>query len=1148
MQFLRFFTLCLLSVSLTHFSTAQKPGAYKCLDFDGSDDYVQISDHSSLNPTGAITVEAWIKADAYGRNVYDNSIFCKHGWGRGNQGYVLRCGDNGKLSFNIADAGGTWQEAASASLMDTGIWYHVAGSFDGDSVNIYINGELVGTRLVNTSISTSTGLTARIGDLAMGGGRRFDGMIDEVRVWSRAVSQDNIRDWMCRKVTSSHPDYSGLAAYWNLDEDSGTNAADGSGNANDGTHNNGPVISLSEAALGSVSAYTYSAGKAVLTTRYGDEVTISNITGSPKAFHVYADYDLTEQPLPNGSTGRIDSTHYFGVYYPADTGVKFTFSYDFGAKKGLTLNDKCGVDLYTKSSGYRGSWANSGATFHASGDSMTLTNQTRMEYLAILIETDSNKLLSSNTGKFTLCGTDKLTLIAPKNDSFTYTWYRNGALLSGSTSSTLIIDSATSYKVKITRNGTTCSFESKTVNVTRLNKPKVTFLALKNLCESVDTLKLGGVTPTGGEFSGTGVVGNVFLPSQVRNGTYTISYTYTDTNACSTTEQQSIQVYALPSLNPTGTLEFCNDKDSVKLDHINPKGGTYSGDYISNNYFHIDSANRVSKLYAFRYSYTDANGCTNTYDDSLEVKWATPCTLAAIDTACENDPPITLVGTPVNGVFSGKGVTGSTFDPSIAGKGDHLVTYSFTNLLNCVTTATQSVHVLGKQPVSWSESVNTCSNVDTLHLKEGVPSGGYFTGPGMDSTGVFRPGIPGRGNHTLSYVSIDSRGCHNKANIVAIVHDTTAIDFSFPKAICPLDAPFALNLASPSGGEYSGTGVMNDTLYPRLAGPGKHAIKYSYLDPNYCKNNPVAVLEILAPDSTSIADEAPLCTNADAVVLQLYPSGGTAEGKGVIGQVFSPQLAKAGNHKIIYRYTGSNGCVGTDSTVISVADVPQVELPELPGICADAEQIKLLGGLPSDSGVYSINGQTLTHFDPKQFGPGSYNVQYKVVSFAGCSDSAFTELRVHEVPNKPIITLDKNILVSSATEGNQWLNKAGRISGATNQRYEPLFDGAYWVTVTNDSGCVTISDSFNFMFVSVSELQVIGLEIYPNPSTDGIFKLGGPLHMRPVGIYDVQGRRLDLNWHADSRTLDLSTAPSGVYTLVIDDFANRLLYTRIIKE
>jgi len=86
---------------------AQKPGSYTAVDFDGTDDYINIPDISALNPSAKITVEAWIKVDFYGSTSFANSILCKHGWSTGNKGYVLRCGDNGKLSFNIANASDT---------------------------------------------------------------------------------------------------------------------------------------------------------------------------------------------------------------------------------------------------------------------------------------------------------------------------------------------------------------------------------------------------------------------------------------------------------------------------------------------------------------------------------------------------------------------------------------------------------------------------------------------------------------------------------------------------------------------------------------------------------------------------------------------------------------------------------------------------------------------------------------------------------------------------------------------------------------------------------------------------------------------------------------------------------------------------------
>ncbi|MFT5513694.1 MAG: hypothetical protein ACI8SE_002103, partial [Bacteroidia bacterium] len=845
--------LVLLSAISISSGYAEKPGAYKCLDFDGTNDYVLIKDHSSLNSDSTITVEAWIKADSYGRNVYDNSIFCKHGWTRGNLGYVLRCGSNGKISFNISDGSGNWREAASASIMETGIWYHVAGSFDGDSVNVYINGELVGTTLYSGSISVSSGLTARIGDLANGGGRLFNGMIDEVRVWSTDVDEATLKDWMCRKVSSSHPNYMNLEGNWKLDEDAGTTANDASSNSNSGTHTNSPTISLSGAVLGDSSAHTYGGTLSSLESQFGDVYTASSITGSPDCFHVVVNYQASGRPLAKGLSGQLDSTHFFSVFYPEDTSVRFTMSYDFGNKNNVSKTQKCGIDLFTKPIGAQGSWSHAGATYHQKGDSMTRMNQTQNALGILSYPTDSNSIIASSTGKWVMCGNNTLDLIAIGNDSFNYRWFLNDSFLSGISGNTLTVDSVAEYKVEVTRNGTSCSFLSSTIQISRISKPSVTLSSFKGVCESVDSVTLNGGSPSGGTYSGTGVSGNYFLPSQVRQGYYDITYSFADTNNCSSEASQTIQVYGLPSLNSSGQPPFCNDKDSVLLAFVTPKGGTYSGNFVSNNYFHIDSANRQSKLYPYSYSYTDGNGCSNQLDDSLEIKWATPCTLSSIGQLCNQDDSIKLSGTPAKGVYSGKGVTDSYFPPTIAGVGTHTIVYAFTNLLNCTTTDTQQVVVIANGNVAWNQKITTCVNSDTVTLKQGVPTGGYFIGTGVSNPNAFNPRTAGVGTHAVAYVSVDGNGCENKAWNNQIVHDTATISFNGSLSLCLFSDPLELNLGIPSGGSYIGAGITSDTLFPISTGFGTHQIQYNYVNGKNCKSKAFTDIEIYKPDSVSIS-------------------------------------------------------------------------------------------------------------------------------------------------------------------------------------------------------------------------------------------------------------------------------------------------------
>lgn len=1125
-------------------SLAQVQGAYKCVDLDGTDDYVVISDYTALNSDSTIAVEAWIKADAYGSNSYDNSIFCKHGWGRGNQGYVLRCGSNGKLSFNIADASGTWREAVSSSIMKTGIWYHVAGTYDGDSINIYINGELVRTTLYTGSISPSSGLTCRIGDLAYGGGRQFDGMIDEVRVWSTDIDESTIKDWMCRKVTSDHPNYKYLAGNWKLDKDTGVVALEASGNGKNGTLTNGPTRSLSGAAIGDISAHSYTADDIELKTKFGDVVLINNIKNNPNCFHVFADYTKTQQGIKKGEEGDIDTTHYFGVFY-SDTSARYDISYNYGNLKGLTASGECGISLYTKESGFKGTWSNANASFQGAGDSLTLYTQTTQEFVTVFQETDSTKMIRSNTGKFVICGTDSLQLIATGNDSFSYVWYRNDKVLTGKTKQKIYVDSAADYKVTISRNSTSCTFTSANITVTKASKPSVSLAAFADVCESVDTVILNGASPSGGLFTGLDVKDSFFFPSKVGSGNYDIEYSFTDTNNCRDAKTKTLTVNALPRLRKSGNQEFCSNNDSVFLNIVTPNGGEYIGTYYSNNYLHIDSASYKTGFYPFVYEYTDGNGCSNTLKDSIEVKWATPCTLLSIPQACLNDDGVKLKGSPSSGQYLGKGVSNDTFVPSSAGVGKHAVIYAFTNALNCTSYDTQYVDVIANGAVSWSEKVDKCLNSDSLQLAEGSPKGGYFTGRGLSATGSFKPRVAGSGTHYLGYVSIDGNGCHNKATIAAVVHDTTNIIFSGTPSICLLADPIAMNLATPAGGTYTGMGIQSDTLYPINAGYGTHTYRYDYTDGNGCSSTATSTFEIFKPDSISILAKQLLCTYDDPVVLNIYPKGGTLSGKGIIGSVFSPDLAGAGTHTLKYSLTDNQGCPNQDSLLIVVAETPVVNLTQVPSFCLNDDAIPLTIGQPADSGVYKVNNVASTEFNPGLVGVGQHQVTYTIENYAGCIDSASISVRVNPLPVKPTIGLTKNTLVSSANSGNQWYGTGGLINGETNKLYSPTVDGSYWVAVTNDSGCTAKSDTFEFAFVGVVNTLPTSVKLYPNPSKDGVYTLSGLSQNTSVEIHTLDGRHISHTWNAVSGKLQLDSPCEGVYMLIIrtemEAYATRLI-------
>ena len=186
-----------------------------------------VPDHPALNPTEALTVEAWINAQAWQSNEWQGSIVSKDRWDAGNAGYVLRCGQGGQLSFTLA-IDGDFPEALSAPVMPTNQWCFVAGTFDGENLKVYINGVLQAAVEAPGSIITS------VGDLNIGRGlldptRTFIGTIDDVRLYNRALSAIEITNQFPLGGNYASNDTNGLALALSLDENSGSDSVDAVG-------------------------------------------------------------------------------------------------------------------------------------------------------------------------------------------------------------------------------------------------------------------------------------------------------------------------------------------------------------------------------------------------------------------------------------------------------------------------------------------------------------------------------------------------------------------------------------------------------------------------------------------------------------------------------------------------------------------------------------------------------------------------------------------------------------------------------------------------------------------------------------------------------------------------------------------------------
>jgi len=158
-------------------------------DFDGAGSSINIGDSSSLNITEAITIESWVKFNALSQPSGTSKFPTIVSKNPVNDAYLLFLSNSDFITLRL-DIGGI-QDVGSTFIPSTDRWYHVAGTYDGSEMKLYIDGVLDNSKSQTGSIdSTTDDLT--IGRFSTDTGF-FNGSIDEVMIYSRSLSQDEIR-------------------------------------------------------------------------------------------------------------------------------------------------------------------------------------------------------------------------------------------------------------------------------------------------------------------------------------------------------------------------------------------------------------------------------------------------------------------------------------------------------------------------------------------------------------------------------------------------------------------------------------------------------------------------------------------------------------------------------------------------------------------------------------------------------------------------------------------------------------------------------------------------------------------------------------------------------------------------------------------
>ncbi len=706
-------------------------------------------------------------------------------------------------------------------------------------------------------------------------------------------------------------------------------------------------------------------------------------------------------------------------------------------------------------------------------------------------------------------------------------WYSAASggtlLLSGNTTYTPTAPGTYHAEARVTANNCVSSIRTSVI-LTENPLPTVTLGTLPTVCVDAAAIHLTQGSPTGGIYSGPGITDGptgLFDPSVAGEGTHTITYTYTDgTTGCTGSATSTITVNDLPTIT-VSTSPFCSAdlltytlEVTVSTGTVTSSAGTVTD--LGGNLWRISG---VTAGTGVTVTVTDANTC----DNSLSVTspdCSCPVVTAPVSggdqsyCAGESIPSLTVTVGPGETADWYPEATGgtlllagnTTYTPSVPGTyyAEARVTDN-----NCVSSTRTSV-ILTENPlptVTLGTLPTVCVDAAAIHLTQGSPTDGIYSGPGITDgpTGLFDPSVAGEGTHTITYTYTDgATGCTGSATSTITVNSVPTITVS-TSPFCSADLlTYTLEVTVSSGTVTSSAGTVTDLggnlwrISGVTAGTG---VTVTVTDANTCANS----LSVTSPDCSCPVVAAPVSGgNQSYCAGESIPSLTVTVGPGETADWYSEAtggtLLLAGHTTYTPSVPGTyyaearvtdNNCVSSTRTSVTLTENP----------------------LPGSAGIIS---------GPASFTPGTSGITYSVSPIAAATSYiwSYTGTGVTINGSGNSVTLDFSLSATPGTLSVFGRNSCGDGSAATLQLTSStktltltsvLLEGLY-----NGSGTMReVSNGFTSQFPGIADRIIV--ELHQSGSYSSI-------------VYSVPNVELSLNGTA---TLTIPAEYSGNYYITV---------------
>ncbi|MDX2196605.1 MAG: LamG-like jellyroll fold domain-containing protein [Cytophagales bacterium] len=353
---------------------------------DTYNQYINANAAGTFDPlaTSNYTMEVWVKPEKYNKTqdilAYSNAV---------NPTNVLRINNLNRIEWNLNN-GAT---ILTGYPIVTSKWYHIAAVKNGNALSLFINGTLAASGSASGSATTSRFTMGALNTSSVTNHLR--GQIDEVRIWNTSISLVQLRNYMCKRVTGTHPNFANLTNYFQFNTINGTNLLDRrTGTANAGTLVNvvTTVTNLahyvySGAAIGDHSVNIYPGAWPSVSLSYtnivgNDVFSVSNLgQGNPHGVHIYAVNQAPTLRTPPAYYTTI-AGKYYGVFVANGTNPPYDVTYSWQGNPAASNNPNWNR-LVRRDDGSDASWGHGGARIDAIQRVLILSckEKSRSEYI-----------------------------------------------------------------------------------------------------------------------------------------------------------------------------------------------------------------------------------------------------------------------------------------------------------------------------------------------------------------------------------------------------------------------------------------------------------------------------------------------------------------------------------------------------------------------------------------------------------------------------------------------------------------------------------------------------------------------------------------------------------------------------------------------